>query len=166
MQTLKLFELDKNIVLRIPVSGGGLASLIQQNLDLIEQHESSLKKLLAVVQAGLDFYARVTSGCRAGSIVRVSGKQYVFRNHQASLYGAREEIKYSAHLSVAYTYSYPSKGELLGRSMKRLETTIKWDDRIEAQFDDRKSAWGKSLLEKSIKEGDNPVFDLNRLGLV
>jgi len=138
MQTLNLFELDKNILLRIPVSGRDTRGLIQQKLALIEQYESSLKMLLAAVHEGSDFYVRVNSGCRAGSIVKVSGKQYTFKNHQASIYGLREEIKYSSHLGVAYVNTYPVNGELILRSTKRLETTIRWDERIEAQFDDRK----------------------------
>lgn len=141
MQSLKIEELYKGCIGTVRFTERRLTktAALANFIPELRAKEAALRKLIGIVRSGDDFYARVTAGCRAGSIVRVDGSQYDVKAPGKRYCGRDIANTALGDLIVAKLVDDYSAGLVINYEVtKMVGPNIPYQDRVKAQYDGRK----------------------------
>lgn len=113
--------------------------LIKDHQDYIEAAVEAYKKLLTIIRNGDEFYAKIHSGCRSGSIVRVSSNQYKVESASNHHYGRQlGKAGFGSTMTATLMDDYSNGPKLIFEAGQKITPSIHYTARIKAQYDDRK----------------------------
>ena len=140
MQTLPLKDLYHGVLGEMQVVERKLSKRTALNYyEGFKEREVSLRKLIAIVMGGDEFYARITDGCRAGSIVRIDGSQYDVKAPGKSYNGRDMDMTSLGGMIIAKLVDVYGKGpHIRFETNKMVSPNIPYQDRVKARYDGRK----------------------------